>query len=317
MSKVHEFLIVTKDKKCEQVTLEQLIARGCNNIMEYLRFTGFKDADKQKVYEGSVIELMITDELLDHSKNTFYNSNLGKAMSKDRSIKSVLCEIASDQEQLHCKYTVYFVTDDGVMMDDNGAIEEQALGYDTMFPAYLCAKGGRVIGNTVIDNDIYKKIDNYTNWASKETEIHVIVENCDDNEVEYTWVNLAELRRAWFSEECNVPMLDDVLVEANVFGKKVEGDTFKDFIYKLETKTGCKILGAEEKFKVKVINCIDDIEEWEWHTLEDLKHDYSVADVLALPNDFDKVVKAYINDKEIKVDTFGEYIQYIKDTIGW
>lgn len=70
-------------------------------------------------------------------------------------------------------------------------------------------------------------------------------------------------------------------------------------------------------FKVEIINYFGDNEIWSWDTLEDLKHDYSVADILALPNDFDKVVRAYINDKEIKVDTFGEYIQYIKDTIGW
>lgn len=245
MGKVHEFLIVTKDKKCEQVTLEQLIARGCNNNnnIEYLRFTGFEDANKQKVYEGSVIELMITDELMDHSKNTFYNSNLGKAMSQNRSIKSVICEIASDQDKLHCKYTVYFVTDDGVITnEDDLTFEEQAVGYDTMFPQYLCAKGGRVIGNTVLDNDIYKQIENYSNWSSEKTKIYAKVVNCDDKEVEYTWGNPAELKRAWFSEECVVPMLDDTLVEATLFGEKITGNTFKDFMHKFEIKTGCTLL---------------------------------------------------------------------------
>ena len=70
-------------------------------------------------------------------------------------------------------------------------------------------------------------------------------------------------------------------------------------------------------FEVEVINYFGDNEIWSWDTLEDLKHDYNVADILALPNDFDKVVKAYINNKEVKVATFGEYIQCIKDTIGW
>lgn len=241
MSRVHHFLVITEDNKAEQMTLEKLIKNGMT-FKEYLRFTGFEDANKQKVYEGSVIELMITDELMDTEKNTFYNSNLGKAMSKNRSIKSVLCEIANDQDQLQCRYTVYFVTEDGVILDDDGKADEQALGYDTLFPKYICAKGGRVIGNTVINHDIVTNIKNYSNWANEKTEIYVKVTNCDDKEVEYTWENPAEFRRAWFSEECEVPMLDDVLVEATLFGEKIEGDTFNDFMKELESKTGCTFL---------------------------------------------------------------------------
>lgn len=73
-----------------------------------------------------------------------------------------------------------------------------------------------------------------------------------------------------------------------------------------------------ELFKVVYIDCNSEEEcEWSWDTLEELKNDYGNADILALPNDFDKIVKTYINCREIKVATFGEYIQYIKDNIGW
>lgn len=51
-----------------------------------------------------------------------------------------------------------------------------------------------------------------------------------------------------------------------------------------------------ELFKVVYIDCNSEEEcEWSWDTLEELKNDYGNADILALPNDFDKIVKTYIN----------------------
>lgn len=67
-------------------------------------------------------------------------------------------------------------------------------------------------------------------------------------------------------------------------------------------------------FEVKVINYFGNEEHWSWDSLEQLQHDCDNADILALPNDFDKVIEAYSHGLRLNVDTFGDFIQYIKDT---
>ena len=55
------------------------------------------------------------------------------------------------------------------------------------------------------------------------------VVNCDDNTVTYTYKDMTEFIKEWFSEDNpNVPMLDDRLIYAEVEGFVFGGDTVLD-----------------------------------------------------------------------------------------
>ena len=60
--------------------------------------------------------------------------------------------------------------------------------------------------------------------------IVVEVENCDGNKVVYSYKDVEELKAEWYLEDemPNIPMLDDVLIEAYIDGVVVRGKTFED-----------------------------------------------------------------------------------------
>lgn len=67
--------------KLPEMTLSELIRSG-KTYDEYLQYQGFEASDGRPVYQGDVLELKITDELMDVTKNHFSISNIGKYLKK-------------------------------------------------------------------------------------------------------------------------------------------------------------------------------------------------------------------------------------------
>ena len=55
----------------------------------YLQYLGFDDSKHADVYENDVLRLDITDELMNPANNMFFNSNLGKYITKLRENQNV------------------------------------------------------------------------------------------------------------------------------------------------------------------------------------------------------------------------------------
>lgn len=236
---IQKFVPVVEGKLGMPIALLDLVGNS-NKADMYLQAIGIKDADKEEIYEGDVLELRITDELMDPNKNMFYNSNLGKAMSKDRSITSVICVIRSDNDKLQCGYKVYFANKDGVILDEDEP-DVQATGYEVLFPSYLCEKGARIIGNIVNNSDILLNFNKYSYW-NKSIAIEVTTVNCDGKEVEHSWESPIRFRSDWLSTDCSAPMLDDKIISAKVCGVKVESVTFLDVVDYIDNVTSYKLL---------------------------------------------------------------------------
>lgn len=162
--KLHKFRLIIDGAMSGPYTLEQLaelkpVMDGSTRAVQCL---GFCDANKQDLYEGDVLELKITEELMDHGKNTFYNSNLGKAIERDRSILSVICVFKLEKEYMGCSYQIHFLKEDGIQNTDGAECE--AFGDDFMFPIYLCKKGAECIGNLAVEPGLLGHILGHTGW---------------------------------------------------------------------------------------------------------------------------------------------------------
>ena len=131
--------------------LESESYKGYDCFIQYL---GYSDADKTDVYEGDVLELKVTDDLMNHDKDTFFNSNLGKYIEKNPSITSVLLLNKFDKRCMSMDYELYFCRDFKIDRDEDGSVDLHCASSDNMFPQYLCSKGAVVIGNIVEDEDI-------------------------------------------------------------------------------------------------------------------------------------------------------------------
>lgn len=58
--------------------------------------------------------------------------------------------------------------------------------------------------------------------------------NVDGMEVTREFNNVEEIRNDWFSDDCTLPMLDDVVVFAEIDGKNIEANVFEDILYVLD-----------------------------------------------------------------------------------
>lgn len=151
-----------------EATLSELIKAG-RTYDKYLQYQGFDDADGKSVYQGDVLELMVTDEIMDITKDGFSNSNLGKDLKRHPKVISVLCHIHYNEEaRIGCSYEIYYMDRDRriVNMDDEYEIDSIAIGTsDNKFPTYLCEKGAKVIANTVTATaDVLEHIAEYTGY---------------------------------------------------------------------------------------------------------------------------------------------------------
>ena len=150
-------------------TLSELIESG-KQYAEYLQYQGFNDKSGKEVYQGDLLELKITDELMDFPKDGFANSNLGKDLKKRPRVISVLCHIGYDGvSRIGCSYDVYYMDRDRRIVNDKDEPEicPIASGTDTDFPMYLCQKGATVIANSVTttNNSLFEQIAGYTGYT--------------------------------------------------------------------------------------------------------------------------------------------------------
>lgn len=237
---IQKFVPVTDGKFGKATSIERLATMG--NCDQYLQYMGLKALNSVEIYEGSVLELRITNALMDPQKNLFYNSNLGKAVSEDPSIKSVLCVMGDKANKMHCPYTVYFAREDGVICDEKDKLpKEQAVGYDTLFPSYLCEKGAVVIGNTAVTPDIVENVTRYSMWNLDVSMMNFTSVNVDGNKVDKTYKLLSEFKDDWFSSNCGAPSLDDEVIKATVCGSRIHCETFLDVVKYIESITGWKL----------------------------------------------------------------------------
>lgn len=126
----------------------------------YLQYLGFNDSKHKEVYEGDVLRLDITDELMDHSKNLFFNSNFGKYIEKLRETENVtgfILHLDCANSSSRSIYYKGFVEIDGFIEryhDDSKDLKYDCYSQDCDFPMYVCEKGAYIIGNTVENEDI-------------------------------------------------------------------------------------------------------------------------------------------------------------------
>lgn len=150
MSKIQKFRLISNGAVSEPYTLEDLVLKRLEispgtTAVQYL---GFSDG-QQDLYEGDVIKLAITEKLMDKKTNTFYNSNLGKYLSAHPEITAVYLAFDTEKERMGCHYSVYFAGKNGIEKDEDGKLESQYSGTDSLFPVYLCQKGAKYEGSLV------------------------------------------------------------------------------------------------------------------------------------------------------------------------
>lgn len=151
-----------------EMTLSELIRSG-KTYDEYLQYQGFEATGDRPVYQGDVLELKITDELMDVTKDHFSISNIGKYLKEHPKVISVLCHIRYDDvTRIGCHYDIYYMDRDRNIVDTDGepTTEPITTGCDTDFPMYLCQKGARVIANTITaEANVFKQIIGYTQYT--------------------------------------------------------------------------------------------------------------------------------------------------------
>lgn len=125
-----------------------------SNYDTYLQYLGFEDSKNAEVYEGDVLRLDITDELMNPSNNMFFNSNLGKYISELRQTQNVTGFILHlDCADTKCRSMYYkgFIEIDGFIerSEKTNVLNWACYSQDCDFPRYLCEKGAYLMGNTV------------------------------------------------------------------------------------------------------------------------------------------------------------------------
>lgn len=138
-----------KELISSQIDLDQY-----DTLIQYL---GFCDANKRELYKGDIIELTITEDLMDPHKESFYNSNLGKYITKEGNITSVVCAIRENDTSLCTYYDLYCLQNDKIIRRKKGNLSIAACDEDSRFPQYLIKKGATYIGNIIETPELLQK----------------------------------------------------------------------------------------------------------------------------------------------------------------
>ena len=137
----------------EPMGLKELIQNSTDfdEFEIYLQYLGYNDANNRELYEGDVIELTITEDLMNPEKNMFFNSNLGKYIKEHPNITHIVLEHDIEPGSLSMNYAVYAKVDGEFQYFDDDTIKRLTYGEDSSFPKYLVHKGAVYIGN-IIEN---------------------------------------------------------------------------------------------------------------------------------------------------------------------
>lgn len=106
---------------------------------------GRKTKDGTDIYAGDILQLDITEELLD---SMFANSNLGINCIKTKT-KTVFTFLHTERTGFEMPFTIYQKGDPENYPDTDGWVSCQPTGSDTSldFIDYVCSKGAVVAGN--------------------------------------------------------------------------------------------------------------------------------------------------------------------------
>lgn len=160
----YKFKFYSENGQVAIKTLEELLDNNklfnplsfpISSIKEKVIFLGLKDANGNEIFDKDILELEITEELMETS---FSNSNLAKAIKKQGDIKSAILIFTGIVNDLNTPYELYFVKENNkIDLYENGEFVCEAVSSDSMFPSYICCKGAKIIGNLVEEPDFLEK----------------------------------------------------------------------------------------------------------------------------------------------------------------
>lgn len=142
----------------EIISFEELITNKTDfdEFDIYLQYLGFNDINDRHLFEGDVLELEITKDLMDETKDSFYNSNLGKYLQEHSEVTSIILEHVV-RDILSLNYRVYQKINGELEYCRSGEAKILTSGEDSLFPRYLVQKGAKYIGNIIETPNLLKK----------------------------------------------------------------------------------------------------------------------------------------------------------------
>lgn len=167
----------------EATTLKKLVTDQTDfgEFDTYLQYLGISDANKRELYEGDVIELTITPDMLDIHKNGIANSNMGKYIIEEGNITSVICEIIADANTLCTRYNLYCLRNGEILRYKDGKLKaECTMQEDSLFPQYLSCKGATWIGNMVESPNLLQVRGQIWNLPEKAEQIYIEIDSKEE-----------------------------------------------------------------------------------------------------------------------------------------
>lgn len=169
----------------EAFSIEELkssIIKNCYAYSICLQYLGYC-VQGRELYEGDIIELTITDELMNIHQNGFANSNIGKhiaeSIKEGNPITSILCAINPENKGLSTGYSIYCLRNGKIQREEDGELEIEAISFnDAYFPQYLIEKGAVYIGNIVETPSLLQ--DRGEIWKIPVDKFYVSINSMDD-----------------------------------------------------------------------------------------------------------------------------------------
>lgn len=127
------------------------------NCEKYVQYLGFHDNNNTEIYEGDILQIKITDELLNGFSNAsknFIQSEIGKYLLSNRHIDSILIVSSRlNNPTMSFYYSCYFTIDGKVeTFKQCNDLKRFIWGEDSYFMKYLAKYGAVIIGNTLNNN---------------------------------------------------------------------------------------------------------------------------------------------------------------------